>query len=299
MHVSHRRLLLVAGIAMCAPLLLGFGRHRPANLLPLSLGMGDATVAAGAGTVALFSNPAGMAQRRQQSIELGGGWNGRSSTGSGFFSSTDSQTSPGLAAGVCYGYETGTLPGGVERSMHDTRFGLAAGAQSDAGGLSIGVSGRWLSMTVGGATPRELSDWTGDLGLTTSLGQVVRIGAVWRNVFEVDPEETPRRLATGIAIALGPVVVEGDGSWGLGASRLTGAIYRAGLAAVFAEKIGARAGYVYNHADPDSAGVHQVAAGFGIAIDQITFDVGLAIEPAHPSDSTALASLTWYVPYAR
>ncbi len=298
MHPFRNRLPPLAALALCLPLLVGFGRYRPANLLPLSLGMGDATVAAGAGTAALFTNPAGMAQRRQQSIEVGGGWNGRNNTGSGFFSSTDSQTSPGLAAGICYGYESGELPGGIERSMHDTRFGLAAGTQSDAGSLSIGVSGRWLSFEYGGTTARDVSDWTGDVGLTTSLGQIVRLGAVWRNVFEIDTEETPRRIATGVAVALGPVVVETDGSWGLGARVLTGPIYRAGIAAVFAEKLGLRGGYVYNNADPAVAGIHQITAGFGLSIDHVTFDVGAALEPAHPSDFTVIGSLTWYVPYA-
>lgn len=301
----HPYRALACLLAGCAPLLCGFGPERPAAAGSASLAMADATVASGAGTAALYSNPAGMSQAQQGVMEGGFARSGPRGAG-GFYSSyVDSTSAWGLAAGV--GWEQRTRwasADNADRQGQDVRVGLSVGSQGDAGRLLFGVSGRWLDVrhTTAGKT-RTVTGWTGDVGATVGL-QHVRIGAVLRNALALDPIEAPRRLATGVALVGARGVLEVDGSWGLvgdkaPAASSDGASYRVGGALQFADEGGLqlRAGYQYDAVVPRQPDRHWICGGLSWRSTQVSVDTGVALDAANGWPLQFSASLTWLVPY--
>ncbi len=123
---------------MASVLLSGFGPLRPTTLPPGSLGMADATVAVGSGATALTSNPAGMAQRRQNNMEVAVQRDLASQGTSVLAAMVDSTSGAGLTAGVAYGYDDGSQIGTLGREGSILRFGLAAGAGGSSGMVFVG-----------------------------------------------------------------------------------------------------------------------------------------------------------------
>jgi len=266
-------------------ILCGFGGERPAALGASALGLGDAAVATGAGTTALYSNPAGMAHIRQHTFDLG--FLREPTRTSLYTSSVDNTSEWGLAAGVGYSYDSDWTQDIGTRRGHDVRGGSAFGFVSEAGRLLFGASVGYLDVALPG---RDVAGWSGDLGVAVGVS-ALRLGAVVRNAWRADKAVTPRRIAAGVGLVTGTFLAEADGSWGMDAH--SGAAYRVGGAVQFGEEgVQLRAGYRYVDGD------HGVTGGVSWRTTQFSLDTGLAVDD--PGGVTAVSGsigLTFVVPY--
>ncbi len=286
----------LALLITCGPLLCGFGPQRPGTLSPVSLGMGDTAVAAGAGSVALVGNPAGLSNVRQHTLELGFGRDPLKSKSSFYISQTDATSPSGLAAGVSYGYLAGSKVQGKTRSGTDFRAGLALGLGGDAGKLSLGGSIRRLALDYeeSGAPTRSVAGWTGDLGISLALAGSIRFGVVWRNLTKVDAVETPGRVAGGAAVVLDKVIFTGEGSWGL---EDQGTAWRGGAAVLLGETVQLRGGYSWDQNRGVTAPSQAVHVGLGYRHKTVTIDAGVGVDVDTPSKFLLAISLTMHLPY--
>ena len=294
--LPNRTLLLLALTAGWL-LLCAFGGHRPGTLSPVALGMGDATVAAASGTAALVGNPAGLAHVKQHAMELGLGREPLNGTTSFYVAQADSSSPSGIAAGLTYAYHTGSEVNGITRSGSDFRAGVALGMGGDAGRLFIGGSVRWMSLDFEqeGEDTRELTGWTGDLGVSLALAGKVRLGVAWRNLTVLDADETPGRVAGGVAIVFDKVILAGEGSWGM---ETGGTAWRGGAAVVLGDVAQLRAGYSWD----ENRGKEGVAAqslhlGLGWRHETVTIDGGIALDLDSPTTFIFGIAMTFHLPY--
>ncbi|MBM4344169.1 MAG: hypothetical protein FJ100_12440 [Deltaproteobacteria bacterium] len=281
-------------------LLCGFGPYRPAGLGAGALGMGDAQVATGAGTAALYANPAGMSQVQHGVLEAGFARSGHAGSGAPFAALVDSTSAWGIAAGVGYAHELGWTTEAPHRSGSDLRLGLSVGGQSDAGKLLIGGSGRRLSALRPGAS--EVSGWTGDVGAILGMQQF-RVGAVVHNVSALDAREAPRRVGMAVGFVGQQFIAEAAASLGAGngdtlpADAATGPAYRVGSTVqVGPEGLQLRAGYQFDNIVANLATKHWICAGLAWRTPRLGFDVALAVDGANDHRAMVSASLTVLIP---
>jgi len=272
-------------------LLTAFGPYRSEGLGAHALGMADAVVASSSGTAALYANPAGMGSLKQQVIQGGFVRNPLQGSSALHVASVDSTSEWGLAAGVGYVYDTNWMLDHPLRTGNDLRLGLAAGTASDAGRLQIGIAARRMDIHFKG---RGLTGWTGDAGAAAAFGPL-RLGAVWRNAMRLDAKETPRRIATGVALVGDQMLVEADGSWNGDAH--SGPIYRAGAAYQFGAEQGVqlRAGYVW---DQGTSGrfAHFATGGLSYRTPSMGIDVSAGVGLRDPEVQAAIG-FVWLMPY--
>lgn len=295
-HLTDRSTLLLTS-SLILPLLCGFGGHRPGTLSPVALGMGDATIAAGSGTVALVSNPAGLAHVRQHAMELGLSREPLNRTTSFYVAQADSTSPSGVAAGLSYGYHTGAAVAGITRSGSDFRAGAALGLGGETGRLYFGGSARWLDLEFAqeGKDTRTVTGWTGDLGVTLALAGKVRLGAAWRNLVVLDADETPGRLAAGAAVVFESFILSGEGSWGIDGGGLA---WRGGAGLLVADTLQLRAGYSWDkNRGVNGAPVQNAHVGLGWRHEAVVMDGGLAVDLDEPSTVIFGFSMTFQLPY--
>lgn len=295
MFGSPRRSAL-ALLLICGPLLCGFGGQRPGTLSPVSLGMGDTSVAAGAGSVALVGNPAGLSNVRQHTLAFGMGRDPQNSKSSFYVSQTDATSPSGLAAGVSYGYLAGSKVQGITRSGTEFRMGLSLGLGGDAGKLAIGGSARRLALDFKqeGAETRTVAGWTGDLGLNIALAGSLRLGLVWRNLTRLDDVETPGRIAGGAALVLDKVILTGEGSWAI---EDQGTAWRGGGVVLLGETVQVRAGYAWDENRSTTGPAQSIHFGLGWRHQTVTIDAGVGVDLDKPSKLLMAISLTMHLPY--
>ena len=290
-HSNPPSRLLLALLA--STLLSGFGPLRPTTLPPGSLGFADATVAFGSGVTALTSNPAGMAQRRENNVEVAIDRDlGRQGT-SVLAAMIDSTSSSGLTAGVAYGYDNGSQVGAIKREGSNLRLGAAAGAGGPAGMVFIGGAMNRLKISHDDGKRREINGWTGDLGVVVALAGALRLGFSYRNIIELDPLETPQRMAAGMAIIASPVLLSSEGSWNLQGGMAT---YRLGAAAMLGDTLQIRAGYIHDSAQQDQSSQQVVCAGIGARFGRTNFDLGISVPISSPGDPRIGIGLTYNMP---
>lgn len=295
-----RELLNIVALLGLWLLLCGFGPYRPAGMGAASLGMGDAQVATGAGTAALYANPAGMSQVQHGVLETGFGRAGQAGSGAPFATLVDSTSAWGIAAGVGYAHELGWTAAGPARSGNDLRLGLAVGGQSDAGKLLIGGSARRLSASRAGVP--DVAGWTGDVGAILGMQQF-RVGAVVHNVSALDAREAPRRVGMAVGFVGQQFIAEAGASLGAGngdalpADASTGPAYRAGgTLQVGPEGLQLRGGYQFDNIVANQATRHWICAGLAWRTPRLGFDVALAFDGANDHHTMVSASLTVLIP---
>ncbi|MSQ81833.1 MAG: hypothetical protein EXR77_02825 [Myxococcales bacterium] len=288
--------LALAWLGLCA-----FGPWRPAGAGGASLGMADAQVAAGAGAGALYGNPAGMSQVQHGVIEAGFARAGHAASGAPFVSYVDSTSAWGLAAGVGYAKEMGWTASAPVRDGHDLRLGLSVGGQSDAGKLLLGGTARYLAANRG--SEAAVSGWTGDIGAIVGM-QVFRIGAVLRNVAQLDARIAPRRVGLAVGFIGQQLVGEAGASLGAGngeslpADSATGPSYRAGLTFQFGQEgLQLRTGYQFDQIVANLPTRHWVCGGLAWRTPKMGFDLSMAVDAVGNHSTMIAASLTFLVPY--
>ena len=297
------RFVSVVALLSTAGLLAGFGQVAPGSMSPAGLAMAGVGVASGAGTTALYTNPAGLAAHRAHNFEFGFSRDRAFKRSSFFLQSVDGQAPGFVQGGSAFSYESGTLPDGRTRTGYDVRGGLAFSGDSDVAQLMVGLTTRYMNMDYGKSATiakRTIKGWTGDLGMTVAFTGNLRLGVVWRNVLSLDPVEAPQRIAGGIAVVLSSVIVSSDMSWGLDTP---GATYRVGAAVTIAEAFQLRGGYLYSElgtfgvVNPPPA--HWATGGFGFRFGRYSVDAAVALDLAHPSDMQITAALNFYMPKTR
>lgn len=294
-HQTRRIPLLM--LMLTLPALWGFGGHRPGTLSAVGMGMGDATIAAGSGTVALVSNPAGLAHVRQHAMEFGFNREPLNRTSSFYVAQADSTSPSGIAAGLSYGYHNGASVAGISRGGSDFRAGAALGLGGSSGRLYIGGSARWLSLDFEqeGQETRKVTGWTGDVGATLALAGKVRLGAVWRNVVVLDGAETPGRLAAGAAVVFDSFMFSGEGSWAVDTG---GDAWRGGAAILLGETLQVRAGYSWDeNRSKDGTPVQNAHFGLGWRHEAVVMDGAVAVDIDDPSTLIFGFSMTFQLPY--
>lgn len=270
---------------------------------PAGVAMAGVGVASGAGTTALYTNPAGLAAHKSHNFEFGFGRDNRHRRSSFFVQSVDGQAPGFVQGGSSYAYDSGTLADGRKRSGHDARFGMALSGQSDAANVMLGVASRYVDLDYSATATqkkRTCSGWTGDVGLAIALTGNLRLGVVWRNILELEPEEMPQRIAGGVAIALKGVIVAGDASWGIDKP---GHVYRVGAAASVIDELQLRAGYKYSElgrlGEINPVPAHWLSGGFGFRFASYSIDAAVALDLARASEVQVTVALNYYVPKMR
>lgn len=221
---------------------------------PRSVGMGDAQVASGASTTALYRNPAALPMARLYHLEAMGSVSPEARRQSYGASIVDSSTSR-LAGG--FGGTWNQLdPDGVRRRWTDLRLALAY-PLGDA--LSIGLAGRYLRVNQGVASgpfgPSFASDGTRDEPLmnefTFDAGALLvptrglSFGVAGKNLTAPGTSLAPTTLTGGVAFAQSIFVIEADAmadftTWGSTRGR-----FMLGGEVFLAEHVPIRAGYRY------------------------------------------------------
>ncbi len=272
--------------------------REPGAAPPSLRGMAGAGIAAALGTGALFTNPAALSAQPGQNIELGLARDQRPGR-TGFWVGSVDGNRGGIAGGTIYSFETGVRADGRSRSGSDWRSGIALGVHGDSASFVLGGCMRRLGLDLGaggGEAKRSISGWTGDLGLAASLGDVVHLGAVWRDITSIDDSvagraETTSRVGGGLAISAGPVLLAADALWRLDDSV---AQWHAGATVAIAGVVQVRAGW---RLDPGSVARQLIAGGLGLRIEQYGVDVALELDPAQPSRFRFALSLVVGIPY--
>ncbi len=298
---NARRWLGLA-LTLLTPTLVGFGPLEPGSMSPAGVAMGGAGVASGAGTTALYTNPAGLAAHRAHNFELGYGRDGAHQRSTFFVQSADGQAPGFVQGGTAYAYETGTLADGRRRTGYEWRSGLALSGKSDIAHFMIGMSGRYVQFNTkaaNGLAGYKTDGWTGDLGIAMALAGNVRVGFVWRNVLDIESIETPQRMAAGGALAFESFLLTGDVGWGVDTP---GAVYRVGAALSVVSALQLRAGYRYSElgtVTQASPVGHVVTGGFGFRFGKWSADAAVAVPLSHAGDLTVIAALNYYLPAHR
>ena len=277
---------------------LAWDAREPGAMPPSLRGMAGAGIAAALGTGALFTNPAALSAQPGQNIEIGLARDQRPGR-TGFWVGSVDGNRGGVAGGTVYSFETGERADGRTRSGSDWRSGIALGLHGDSGSFVLGGCLRRLGLDLGaggGEKKRSFSGWTGDLGLAASLGDVVHLGAVWRDITHVEDSaaaraETTSRVGGGLAISAGPVLLAADALW-----RLDDAVaqWHAGATVAIAGVVQVRAGW---RLDPGSVARQLIAGGLGVRIERYGVDAAFEFDPAQPSRFRFALSLVGGIPY--
>ena len=281
-----------AWLGACA-WLVAFGPYRAEGLGANALGMADAVVASGSGATALYGNPAGMGSIKQQLVESGFVRNPQQGTSALHVASVDSTSSWGLTGGIGYSNNTNWALEHPLRTGSDLRLGVSAGTTSDAGRLQVGVAARRVDINHVD-TGHRLTGWTGDAGVAAAFGPL-RLGAVYRNGVRLDATETPRRIATGVALAADQFLIEGDASWNVDPG--SGPIYRGGAAYQFGmeEGVQLRGGYIWDDGRPGHFN-HMVTGGLSYRTPRMGIDVSTGVGLRQP-DVLVAVGFVWLMPY--
>lgn len=287
----------LAPAALLATWLLccGFGPYRPPGAGAFSLGQGDAVLATGVGTVALYANPANMAMVKRQTLDMGLSRNPQAGTSSLAVGGVDGTSSWGVSAGLGYSYDMNWGIDVPQRAMHDVRFGLAAAVESDAGRVMIGASGRYMNGDVM-KTVQHIEGFGTDLGVAAALSNF-RAGLVLRNAVRVDASETPRRVAAGVGWVNDHVLVDGDAAWGL--DSFSGQAYRFGIGVQPGDEgFQARTGYAFDQTVPLEATRHFVSLGVSWRTPTFSADLSAAVNVVRPEETLVALGVGWVFPVA-
>ena len=273
----------------------GFGPYRPPGAGAFSLGQGDAVVATGVGTVALYANPANMAMVKRQTVDFGGTRNPEAGASSLSAGGVDGTSSWGLTAGLGYSYDVNWGIDAPQRGLHDLRFGLAAAAESDAGRVMVGASGRYMTGDVM-KTGQHLEGFGTDIGVGAALSGF-RAGLVLRNAVRVDEVETQRRAAAGIGWINEHVLVDGDAAWGLDSN--SGQAYRFGVGVQPGDEgFQVRGGYAYDKTVPLDPTRHFVSLGVSWRVPTFSLDLSAAMNVLRPSETIIALGVGFVLPAA-
>jgi len=246
---------------------------------------------------ALATNPANLKRGKGQAFELGYLRNPLTSSNNFFVGSCDPNSASGIAGGMTYAYEAGSLAEGGDFNRTEWRTGLAVGTQSDVAGIMLGLSGRRLTLerSPKGAKTTEHSDWTGDVGLTIALTGGLILSTVLRDALEIDEMGIKRRIAAGIGYGHKNFIVEANGAWELGGEN---PVYRAGLLVPIADVAIIRAGYIHDRWINPGKIRHSATLGASFSFGSARLDAGGEMNVQEPSEIRFGLSLVYFLPYA-
>lgn len=278
-------------------LFCGFGPERPISMGAASLGRADATVASGINIESLASNPANVKRGKGQAFEVGFLRDPATKSNNFFVSSADNSSPLGLSGGFSLAYESGELANGDKFTTSDTRLVFGAGARSDVAGIRIGAALRKMNLTLkpSAGKEQEFGGWTGDAGLAIDLTGGLMLGAVLRNVLDLEGVDTTRRLAGAIAYGGSKFVIEAAGSWMVDGDL---PIYRFGVMIPLGDLVAVRGGFVHDSFIGTTTARQTATAGASVVFGRARFDAGAEMNIADASDLRFGFSLVYFMPFA-
>jgi opacity protein-like surface antigen len=285
--------------ALPAPLRTNEGENETAR----SAAMGGALRAWGAGTTAMFLNPANLAETQAYHIE------GvvqllpeaaRQAYGAVIMDSITNK----LAGGVSV---VGSFadPDGLDRTTLDVRVGLAYPLTDR---FLVGITGRYVRATQLGAGPLGASKISGglvngegrdpfvsvptfDAGITVKVTEGLAISALGQNLTYPNNGVLPTTIGGGLAYSGSGFTIEADGiadlnSWGKPTARaMAGAEY------VIAERFPIRAGYRYDQ----GADQHAISLGLGYITREFSVEASVRRAVDERGPTTVVLSLAYFL----
>lgn len=263
--------------------------------------MSGALHAAGNGTTALFTNPAGMTLTRVYHIEAIGQITpefGRHVYGGMVVDSITNKLAGGVAVTGGFLDAFTDDPSAVDRSWLDIRLALA---YPIVDGFSVGLGGRYLKLTQDGVGPlgeskvsNGLSDGenghtsmvnvpTFDAGLTFKAGEIIVIGVSGQNLTFPDNGILPTTVAGGIAVAHEDFTIEADGLADFTSYASPTARIMAGGEYLLLDHVPLRAGYRFDQ----GADSHQISGGVGYIASEFMVEASVRRTLAGP-DATEI-----------
>lgn len=255
---------------LAAALALLPGVARAAASAPIagvrSFAMGGAARAVPTSNDVLFVNPAGMAGVKRYGIELQYGYTSHDDLNRLSFSAVDSKSGP-VAGGLAFSH----VGGGVFTGGLNQFYLGAAYAISDS--LAFGTSLHYIrgGYDIFGASPEDVSLYTGDVGLMVTLVEGLTLGFAYNNVVSGDqPFLAPPTLGGGVAFSTGAFTITGDVAATVGTTlqRQLGTSYHAGVEYFIADLVPVRLGYTRERVPVDRAFPYEsyLSGGLGYAM---------------------------------
>ncbi len=258
---------------------------------PRQAALGTGALASGVSTAALSTNPAGMPMSSLYHIEALTGFSpsaGRWTLGTAIVDSSTSR----LAAGVSFRGILSSSDDGF--TGYDGRVALAY-PLADA--ISIGLSGRYLSLTADAQDGEEEGEtlaqgFTMDGSLVIQPFEGFRIAGIARNIIDLDSALTPRLLGGGISYQIEEV-------FSVGADVLVDTttfdevtiLAGGGAEYLAAGRVPIRAGYAYD----SGRRIHQFTAGLGYVDQAFGVEASLQQDVSGASETSILLAARYFV----
>ncbi len=256
-----------------------------------SLGLADAVRSSAVGPAALYFNPAAMHQFMQYAVESGYEYSQPMDAHTFSVSVVDSATNAMLAMGVGYSYIYGhEFDSDNARTGHNLRFGGASGFRGNGYSVHAGLSGRYLSLTIGEDGAAE--GITMDAGLLVVIADLFRIGIVGHHLIETGLGETPRQMGIGASVYASSFLLAFDTVLDFETAEETSAQYRVGLEYAVGERVPLRIGYETNRLTGD----HAITAGLGFVSRLVGVDFGFRQSLVNDADNVFSLNVRGFVP---
>ncbi len=264
--------------------------------------MSGALHAAGNGTTALFTNPAGMTLTRVYHIEAIGQITpefGRHVYGGMVVDSITNKLAGGVAVTGGFLDAFSDTSSSVDRSWLDIRLALAYPIVE---GFSVGLGGRYLKLTQDGVGPLGDSAVSGglkesegegrvsmvnvptfDAGLTFKAGDLFVIGASGQNLTYPNDGILPTTVAGGVAVAHTDFTIEVDGKADFTSYASPTGRFMAGGEYLLLDHVPLRLGYRFDQ----GADSHQISGGVGYIASEFMVEASVRRTLAGP-DATEI-----------
>lgn len=256
-----------------------------------SLGLADAVRSSAVGPAALYFNPAAMHQFMQYAVESGYEYSQPLNAHTFSVSVVDSATNAMLAMGIGYSYIYGhELYSESARSGHNLRFGAASGFRGEGYSIHAGVSGRYLSLSIGDDGSAE--GITMDTGILLVVQNMFRLGIVGHHLIDTGLAETPRQMGIGASVYLSAFLLAFDTVLDFETASETTAQYRVGMEYAIGERVPLRLGYENSQLTGD----HAITGGIGFVSRLVAVDFGFRQSLVNNSDNVFSLNVRGFVP---
>lgn len=204
-----------------------------------SLAMGGAQRGLGTSNDTLYFNPAGMALTKRYGIDFQYGYSPFDKLTHYNFSAVDSKSGP-VAGAMGYTFDRGDKNN--ETLLHRITLGTAYAIGE---GISLGVATKNVRGTyLKNGAKKNISLYTGDLGLSLALAQGFALGAAYHNVIKTEePKLVPPTASGGLAFNYGPLTLVADLLVNLRRSQHRTTSYHAGAEFFVADMFPLRVGF--------------------------------------------------------
>jgi hypothetical protein len=282
--IRARRVCVVAiAVAAAAPesawALEGYSGTR-------QLGMGGASRAWAIGGAGPLLNPSGMSLMKSYTVEAGYGYGRRFTENVLHASVVDGTSMYNIAGGLYYNYHH-ISPAGMTGQGHEGGLALALPIGQY---VAFGATVKYLRFTGADVFLGNRGGVTFDLGATIRPIQIVSLGVVGTNLYDLGNGYAPQGVGYGVALLPLPnLVIAADGRTRFTADNITGrkgTSFMLGAEYALVQRVAFRAGGGYDAAN----GNGYVTAGLSGISDIGAFDAGIRQDVSLGNDVPGMAN---------